>query len=387
MQTLFVVARLLMCSVFVVAGIAKVADSEESRRVLVDFGVPRILARPVGLLLPVVELAVAIALLSAPSAWWGAAASFGLLLLFSIGMSINLLRGLRPVCRCFGQLSTKPIGWSTVVRSLVLTPVSGFLIWKGRRGAGPSVVAWLAGLNVVQRAVAATTVVALVLLILLVRMFFHPLRQQVGLRLRLEVTHPSIEPAAIAPSAAEPPAKQFVGLPVGTPAPRFRLDGLHGGTLTLESLLGHQNATILVFTHPSCHHCQCLMPDLAIWQREHTGDLNIVLVSEGTVEDNLAKTAVYGLRQILLQKENEITEAYRASVPGALIVRPDGMIGSPVAQGADGVRALIAQVLDERSGLAASTSTFQKERRTVDSQVIEDQGAGDIRSTGAGARE
>jgi uncharacterized membrane protein YphA (DoxX/SURF4 family) len=53
------IARLLLALVFAVAGLAKLLDREGSRRTIVDFGVPSALAAPLGLVLPLAELAVA----------------------------------------------------------------------------------------------------------------------------------------------------------------------------------------------------------------------------------------------------------------------------------------------------------------------------------------
>jgi peroxiredoxin len=72
----------------------------------------------------------------------------------------------------------------------------------------------------------------------------------------------------------------------------------------------------------------------------------IALVSRGTPEANRAKSAEHGLTQVLLQDDREVAESYRADgTPSAVIVRPDGTIGSPVAAGAEAIRALVAQVL------------------------------------------
>jgi uncharacterized membrane protein YphA (DoxX/SURF4 family) len=58
MDSFLLVARLLLALVFAVAGVAKLADREGSRRAIVDFGVPSALAAPLGLL-SLAELAVA----------------------------------------------------------------------------------------------------------------------------------------------------------------------------------------------------------------------------------------------------------------------------------------------------------------------------------------
>ena len=121
-------ARLLLAAVFLVAGLAKLADRAGSRKALVDFGVPVALAAPLGLLLPLAEIAVPAALVSIPSAWWGAVGALALLLLFVAGISVNLARGRKPDCHCFGQLHSTPAGWPTLVRNAVLAAIAGFVV-------------------------------------------------------------------------------------------------------------------------------------------------------------------------------------------------------------------------------------------------------------------
>src|ERR687893_1203985 len=112
MDTVVLLARLLLAAVFVVAGIAKLADREGSRQAVADFCVPAVLASPLGILLPLAELAVAIALIPTATALWGAIGALALLLLFVVGIGANLARGHRPDCRCFGQLHSAPARWS-----------------------------------------------------------------------------------------------------------------------------------------------------------------------------------------------------------------------------------------------------------------------------------
>src|SRR5438045_7570228 len=100
MNIALVTARVLLAAVFLVAGVAKLADRSGSRQALRDFGVPAVLARPFGLLLPLAELAVVVALLLTPLAWWGAVGALALLLLFVVGIGFNLARGRQPDCHC-----------------------------------------------------------------------------------------------------------------------------------------------------------------------------------------------------------------------------------------------------------------------------------------------
>ncbi len=57
--------RFVLSAVFFVAGCAKLVDIAGSRRAIVDWGLPATMARPLGLALPVAEIAVSILLLPA----------------------------------------------------------------------------------------------------------------------------------------------------------------------------------------------------------------------------------------------------------------------------------------------------------------------------------
>src|SRR5690242_12665316 len=108
MPFIVLLARVVLALIFVVAGLAKLADLAGSQQALRDFGVPAKLSRPLGVLLPLAELVVAVALLPAVSAWWAALGALALLLLFVAGIGYNLARGRAPDCHCFGQLHSAP---------------------------------------------------------------------------------------------------------------------------------------------------------------------------------------------------------------------------------------------------------------------------------------
>ena len=88
MDIILLLARILLAIVFVVAGLAKLAD-RGSAQALADFGVPRALAAPLGALLPLAELLVALALIPARTAWYGAVGAAALLLIFLAGIAFN----------------------------------------------------------------------------------------------------------------------------------------------------------------------------------------------------------------------------------------------------------------------------------------------------------
>ena len=180
------VARLVLAAVFAVAGLAKLADRAGTRQALRNFGLPAMLAAPLGVLLPLAELAVAVALVPRAAAWWGAAGALALLLLFIAGIGINLARGRKPDCHCFGQIYSAPIGWPTLARNAALAAVAGFVVWQGREDAGRSAVGWLGGLTTAERLGLGGGLLALGLLAAMGWLLVHLVGQHGRLLLRLE---------------------------------------------------------------------------------------------------------------------------------------------------------------------------------------------------------
>src|SRR5205823_3383156 len=157
------------------------------------------LADPFGLLLPLAELAVAMALLLPATAWWGALGAFALLLLFVGGIGYNLARGRTPDCHCFGQLHSAPAGWPTLIRNLVLAVVAAVVVIFGWSTPELSVVDWLAPLSLSQRVDVLVGLMVLVLLLAGGWMLVHVLRQQGRLLLRIEALEAQLAANGMAP--------------------------------------------------------------------------------------------------------------------------------------------------------------------------------------------
>lgn len=345
MPIVLLIARLLLAAVFLVAGCTKLFDRKGSFHALTDFGVPGWLAAPLCILLPLAELTVFAALLPISTAWFGATVAFLLLLVFLLAIGINLARGRTPDCHCFGQLHSAPVGWSTLVRNALLLAVAGLIVWRGRHDPGLSITGWLGNLTTPERVALLGGLVGLVLLTGQGALLLQMLRQQGRLLLRLDALEARFTGGGAA-AIASVPAEPTVGLPIGARAPNFSLDGLQRENLTLNALAASGKPLLLLFTNPHCGPCQALMPEISRWQLEHAASLTIALLSEGTVDDNRAKIVGHGLSQVLLQQNREVAEAYQAwGTPAAVLVRPDGSIGSPVAQGADSIRALMARIV------------------------------------------
>ena len=354
MNLALLVIRLLLAAVFVVAGVAKLADRKGSRQAIIDFGVPAGLASPLGILLPLAELVCAVALIPSATAWWGAVGTLTLLILFVAGIAVNLARGRKPECHCFGQLHSAPAGWKTLARNGVLAALAGILVWQGwNGGVGPSAVGWIGALSTVKLPLLlgslGALLGALVLLGLLIAQWWlllHLLRQNGRLLVRLEALE---QGSASGGGAAAPPAE---GLPVGERAPTFALKGLHGENLTLESLRSSGKPVMLLFTDPNCGPCTAMLPEIGRWQEEHAEKVTLSLISRGDPGENKTKAQEHGLKNVLVQSDWEVSGSYEVKgTPSAVLVGPDGKIASSVAGGAEGIRTLLSHAVGERPQL------------------------------------
>jgi len=356
MDVALLICRVALALTFVVAGLAKLADRAGARQAMIDFGVPTELSPPLATLLPVTELAVALALIPRPTAWFAALGALALLLIFMAAIGWNLARGRRPSCNCFGQMSTGPIGWRTLVRNAILAVPALLIVLHGRANTGTSAMHWLTRLSSAEVVGLALAILGYALLALLAVLAFNLMRQQGRLLNRLDQIETALASGVPAsPSLASPaaPLQPAYGLPVGTPAPSFALAGLFGETLTLDALLARQAPLLLIFSDPGCGPCSTLMPDLGRWQREYAARLTTVVISRGTVEANRAKSAEHGVSPVLLQTGDEVAQAYRsAGTPSAVIVLPDGTIGTAITPGVDAVRELVRATLAGSGTLA-----------------------------------
>lgn len=378
MELALLVGRLLLAAVFLLAGVAKYADPKGTSKAFTDFGLPRAIAAFVALVLPVVEAGVAIALVPAASAWYGACGALALLGIFMAGIVFVMVRGRKPDCRCFGQLHSAPVGPSTLIRNAVLGALAGWLVWRGPARIGPSVWQHLQSAGEDEKRLFFVAAVILCFL------FWRALRQRGGgEEAPAAVEGPlfdwgEAEEETAAPSeptrktnarprspAPQPPPRDpalqkiieaGTGWPVGTLAPAFRLPDLTGEPHSLHSLLESGKVNFLVFSSPHCEPCRALWPYLGRWSREQGQALNLIVVSrDGT--DSLAKQNAVEMSRVLLQQEFEISDAYGvSSTPAAVVLGADGRIQSQLAVGREEIQKLIARAQNVSSSWYADTS-------------------------------
>ena len=319
MSLLSAFIRVVLSVVFAVAGLSKLMDRPGTRSALTKFGSPETLTPALAVLLPATEMGIAVALVFNRTAFLGTLAAILLLMVFVVAIAINLVRGRTPECHCFGQIYSRPIGWPTLVRNALFALAGVLVLWIDSNEAP------LNSVSVFQSPLAITCLVTLAL-IACTTIFLDRRRSRSG-----------------AAASAEILSK---GLPVNSAAPPFELDDYEGGKKSLRHLLESGKPILLIFTSPFCGPCVTLFAEVGKWQQAHSDEITVVIVSRGTIKENFVNTVRNGLQNVLLQRESEVADLYKAKVtPTAVIIRRDGKIGSAIAAGADEIRTLLQQAV------------------------------------------
>ena len=340
-------ARALIAAVFITAGAGKLADLPGSRTALVGFGVPERAAAPLGLLLPLAELATAVAMLIGPSAQWGAAAALILLLAFMAGIYSALRRGEAPDCHCFGAIHSAPVNSRLIMRNGVLAAVAVFVLgW----GPGPGLDGWVSARSAAELVAVGTGIAALALLALATEQWLEIRRLRVAL---LE--------AEAAGGIAE-------GLVVGAKAPSFEVLDADGEKLSLASLLARGRPALLVFMSAGCGPCEAMLPEFERLRDTLADQLTIGLVGRWTIDRYMsARDAAGGLNlpdarnqdEALDRALAELVEVFTAyglkATPSAVVVSREGTIATTTVNGHPAIEALIRLTLS-RIGASPAAS-------------------------------
>lgn len=339
LEILMLGSRLLLGGVFFVAAVAKLVDRPGSHRSLGQFGVPEAVVPAVAIALPAAELAIAVALLFQATATGAAVAAAALLTVFVVAISYNLARGRQPDCHCFGQLHSEPVGWSVLARNSGLVAVAVIIATTGWANPGPDVTVWLSSLSAFEAFTLFGGAAGLATLIAQSRALRTLGRQQ---HLVLE----RLAALASGPAADHTPGgSRVAGKSMGSRAPDFALPGVDGQIVTLDQLRSEGLPVVLVFSDPDCGPCDALLPQIADWQRIESHAFVMAVVSRGTAESNRPKRDAHNLRHVLIQTDREVADSYGVwGTPSAVMVRPDGTVGSVLSQAEDQIRELIASL-------------------------------------------
>lgn len=328
-----VLARLSLAAVLGVAAIAKAVDRAGAERALAGFGLSGPLARIAGLTLPLVELAIAVALLFGSTARDGAIAALVLLVLFTGLVTRALVRGEQVECHCFGQLSEGPAGNGTLVRNGLMTAIAAFIV-LAPGAPGPGVAAWLGRRSDADR-VGFWLGLALVALVAAGVWFARELlRAQGRLMLRVEELEGGRRPS--------------LGLPIGTPAPSFSVREQRGGELTLDGLLALGQPLLLAFSDVNCGLCDALVPLVQRAQHDLRGRATVALLSKGASPESEAAWIEHGLEHVGIADSHDVNLSFGAvGTPAAVLVSGEGRIDSELSAGMASVSALLTDAVGD----------------------------------------
>lgn len=334
MRTLLGGLQLLLAAVLGVAGGAKLWDRPAGREALIAFGVPRRVTGPMATLLPLVELALAVAILHPSSVFWAAGAAAGLLLTFGLALALRLRRGHTEPCRCFGRLQTASASPATVMRAFVLAALA-IVLAIGSRSEPSSPLARLAALDAAQSAALAGGTLLVTFVLALGWLSIHLLHQQGRLLVRIE----SLERRARHGLEESTSSR---GTDADAPAPGFDGDAVNGGERILESLGVTDRPALLVFADRGCGPCNDLLPDLARWQDAYDDVVTVALLHTGRPGEDWAQLSTHAVKHVVAVGHTDLFGRYGCDrTPSAVLVDRHRRMASPVVAGTSDIRALL----------------------------------------------
>jgi hypothetical protein len=339
---LILACRFLVSAVFLIAAFGKLSDLDGSRKAVQDFGVPTAFARPLGTLLPYLELGIGVALLTGTTYVLAALSAFVLSASLLVAVGVNLVAGRAPQCHCFGQIYSSPIGWKTVLQLLLLTVAAAVVAFHSERSdefglermivlVPPEQRAWLIGGICLICYSGFLTWIALNLR-----------HQQERLVRRVDV----LELQFFGKNGVQAKRAQgHLGLAVDANAPEFSLNDLNGLEVSLHGLLSQGSTVVAIFMDPDCDACDAMLPNVELWQKALLPATELIIISRGPVEQNIAKFGNRSIRNVLVERAREISNAFRCpGTPAAVWISADGRVASSLAMGPAAIGALVKAI-------------------------------------------
>lgn len=123
--------RGFLALLFTTAAVSKLMNIEEFYGVVRNFRlIPDGMSRVAAMVLPVVELAVAVGLLIHPLAIPAAIVGAALFVVFAFAIAINVMRGRTYIdCGCFRNGMKQGVSWLLVGRNAILTMLALAIVW------------------------------------------------------------------------------------------------------------------------------------------------------------------------------------------------------------------------------------------------------------------
>lgn len=267
MMIMGLIAQVALSAVFAVSGGAKLLDRSGTRAAVQGFGLPRVLAGPIAIALPIVELALALALLTGPMIV-ASLVAITLLTVFTVLVGRVVRLGRAPACACFGSASTEPVSGRTIIRNLALLVVA--LLTFANTDA--SAIQRVLDLDGAGRAIVVLSVALALTIVVGARILLHLGRAHGRLLERISALEAGVAPLH---GSTEVPSH---GPPIGGPMPTTTVTTLDGAVVDLDSLIERGRPTMLAFTHPECGACANELPELLQWSTTLPERLGITLM-------------------------------------------------------------------------------------------------------------
>jgi hypothetical protein len=314
---LLIASRVVLAAVFAVAGVTKLIDRPAFQSSVYQLGLPVPLATWTARLLPILELAIALALLPSVSVEAGAVAAVCLLLVVSAVRIAQLIRGDETDCHCFGRLRAFGTGYWLIARNAVLATIGLFLAVMAITRTSPSGISWAGDVSPTTWLVASILVVLLIGLSGGAVVTRRLLQQQKFILTRVETLEANLIFGA--PVALQEPDLQGE-------LPDLNLTSLAGSELSLRQLLASTPETLFVFVEQSCRACETLLRAIRAHDRERT-TLRTIIVLAATYPA-FERTGVE-LRErvddVLVDQGDEVATSFGVHArPAALVVSTAG---------------------------------------------------------------
>ena len=338
MDILLLLLRLGLAGVLSLAGLAKLADPEGSRRAFEGFGVTGGLAKVGPVLLSIFELALATMLLFNQTSWYAAIGALALLVLFVAQMAYQLAKGNSPDCHCFGQVYSAPVSATSIIRNVIFAIPAAVLAVRGQTGQGAAITD--PNVNTLELGFGIVITALLVVAAACLRKI---LQRQDQILKELQVMDlVARDGGTVERNEAGAPHD---GLPIGAIAPEFKAKDLAGNDASLADL---DVPLLLLFVSPSCTPCRGLIPEFEQWLQDLSGKVKIAFITSGSAEENRAKFGEAISGSMYLQQAREIATEFRAQwTPSAIFIDGNGRIASHVSAGDTAIRNLVESLQAE----------------------------------------
>ena len=340
LSSLDVVSLVLQTSLAAIlgfAGIAKMRDRKATLTAVQQFGFSRE-AKVVALTVPTIELILSAAFFGGEATRLAAIISFVLFVAFTAVIVRSVLSGAHHECNCFGAATKSRVGWAMVWRNIVFCCMAAYVAILPARGARSHLFAAIAW-GVRAHFVAAFLIVVFVIGLI-----------QLALTLVI-VARDNVRWNR----AIDPIADDTVGVKLGSAVPDFTLQALDGRPRSWNEKVKPYGSVLLLFVSPRCSACSSLA-DIVTTVNNHSLNIRVLLISQGSFEENRRVFTFTEPEDVLIQQGSEIAKLLRVrATPSGYVVSHDGRTRTGLLSGPDPIRDVLATFVSVPAAVDAKT--------------------------------